>query len=152
MRRILVTIDGGESGERVARFVNRFFEDTDTEIIALNVDQTAGGWTAYPVAMGTPFPWTPVALPPVAVVDHPDAADAAMANGVATIRRTGLVDDEDVVDIGDPSEVIRRTAVERDVDLIVIGSSHKGVLDRLLTGSVVKDLAAESPRPVLVVH
>ena len=53
---------------------------------------------------------------------------------------------------GDVAETLARIAQERGADLIVVGSSHKGVLDRLLAPSVSKELARTAPVPVLVVH
>lgn len=52
---------------------------------------------------------------------------------------------------GEPVEAIEQAAEDENADLIVVGSSHKGFLQRILGGSVSERLPRESTRPVLVV-
>jgi nucleotide-binding universal stress UspA family protein len=53
---------------------------------------------------------------------------------------------------GDPVAVILRTAVERDCDLIVLGSSGRRGWRRLWAGSRCDAIARRAPCPVLVVR
>lgn len=53
---------------------------------------------------------------------------------------------------GDPVTVILRTAVERDCDLIVLGSSGRRGWRRLWAGSRSDEIARRAPCPVLVVR
>ena len=63
--------------------------------------------------------------------------------------RTG--DGETVGEIGDPADVITSAAVERSADVIVLGTHDRSWFDRLLHGSVGKDVIEHSLVPVLVV-
>jgi nucleotide-binding universal stress UspA family protein len=53
---------------------------------------------------------------------------------------------------GDPSSVIVQEAVEWPADLIVMGSSGKGGLKRLVLGSVSQAVAAKAPCSVELVR
>ncbi|MDR1721916.1 MAG: universal stress protein [Methanobrevibacter sp.] len=53
---------------------------------------------------------------------------------------------------GSPAEVILKVAEEEDVDLIVIGSSGKTGLQRVIMGSVAEKVVRSSKSNVLVIH
>lgn len=57
-----------------------------------------------------------------------------------------------VSELGAPAERLVAVAEERDVDLIVVGTSEPGFLDRLLQGSVSDDVSHHTRRDVLIVH
>jgi nucleotide-binding universal stress UspA family protein len=48
-------------------------------------------------------------------------------------------------------EAIARAAEDENADLIVVGSTDKGFLQRLIGGSVSQRLARSTTRPVLIV-
>ncbi len=77
---------------------------------------------------------------------------AELAAAERVIDRSGIHATDTIVDVGDAVALIGQAAVEHDVDLIVVGSNHKGLLDRLLSGSISTELVRSAPRPVLVVH
>lgn len=52
---------------------------------------------------------------------------------------------------GDPADAILAVAAERGADLIVIGTSHKGLLQRVIDPSISKKVLQDADRPVLVV-
>lgn len=54
--------------------------------------------------------------------------------------------------VGHPSVEIVHYARDRNVDLIVMGTQGRGLLARLLLGSVVESVTQRAPCPVLVVH
>jgi nucleotide-binding universal stress UspA family protein len=56
------------------------------------------------------------------------------------------------VETGDPGERIVAVADTQKVDLIVVGSHHKGTLRRVLGRSVSDDVAHHAPCPVLLVR
>ena len=155
MRQILVAVDEGAASERAAAFVNDFFAGLDVSILAVNVGSSPLVWGGYPAAPGLLYTWPYAAAVPAVTADERgelldearhDAADAA-------VQSSGLHPDETVVELGgDVAEALRRVAVERGVDLIVVGSSDKGFLERMVAPSVSKDLAKSAPAPVLVVH
>jgi len=149
-RKVLVAVDDSDASTRVAEFVNRFFGGLDVEIIAINVGP--GALEALPFATAfSPFELGGVVGSP-AVVGSEEAYASRLQDSEDIIDRSPLHEDERVVDAGDPVEVIERAAEELDVDLVVVGTEHKGLLDRLLSKSVAAALVRSSPRPVLVVH
>ena len=66
----------------------------------------------------------------------------AMADGPAEL----------IVSEGNPSEEILKTAQERDVQMIVMGSRGLSGLDHVLLGSVAERVLRKAPVPVLVVR
>lgn len=148
-RRILVAIDASETSQRVADFVNDFFGDLDVRITAVNVGAVPLTWVPSGIAPGAIFAW-PLAPPlPASAEDHNEIVSDA---GQRLIDRSGVHDDDRIVEVGNPVDTIIRVALENGVDMIVVGSRHKSLLDRFLTGSVSKELALSAPLPVLVVH
>jgi nucleotide-binding universal stress UspA family protein len=59
---------------------------------------------------------------------------------------------EFVPSVGAPAEAIVRLAEERGADLIVVGTRHKGFLERLVEGSVLQDVLRRAKCDVLVVY
>jgi nucleotide-binding universal stress UspA family protein len=62
----------------------------------------------------------------------------------------GLVSVKTVVRDGVPSEEIMKVAQEEGVDLIITGYTGKTTMQRLISGSVSKDIEKNAPVPVLV--
>lgn len=62
----------------------------------------------------------------------------------------GLVRVKTVVRDGVPSEEIMKIAQEEGVDLIITGYNGKTLMQRLISGSVSKDVEKNAPVPVLV--
>jgi nucleotide-binding universal stress UspA family protein len=62
----------------------------------------------------------------------------------------GLVNVKTVVRDGVPSEEIMKVAQEEGADLIITGYNGKTLMQRLLSGSVSKDVEKNAPVPVLV--
>ncbi len=62
----------------------------------------------------------------------------------------GLVSVKTVVREGAPSEEIMKVAQEEGVDLIITGYNGKTLMQRLISGSVSKDIEKNAPVPVLV--
>lgn len=158
MRQILVAVDESEASARVSDFVNRFFEGLDVSVIAVNV-----GRVPIPVAVPTgayaapgatfTWPYGPAAPPAGEPAAETAAAETTREKGEQAIASSGIQVDEQIVELaGDVADALRRLAAERDVDLIVVGSNHKGFLERLLSPSVSAELTDAAPRPTLVVH
>jgi nucleotide-binding universal stress UspA family protein len=53
---------------------------------------------------------------------------------------------------GDIAEAIVRTAEDGGYDHIIIGSRHRGLLERTLQGSVSESVAVKAPATVTIVH
>ncbi len=56
------------------------------------------------------------------------------------------------LEIGDPKHVICEVAKQEAVDVIVVGSHHKGMVERILMGSASDYVVHHAECPVLVVH
>lgn len=151
MRRILVALDESDAATKVAAFVNSFFGGLDVEVVAVNAGSVPVYWHPPGAMPGAVFAW-PYPTPVEPIADSDDAREAAMRRGEDTIERSGLEFDEEVVELGDPADVIRNAAVEHEADLIVVGSHHRGFLERLFGGSVSRELVGDAPAPVLVVQ
>lgn len=154
MREVLVALDDSDASRRVSDFVNAFFGGLDVSITAVNIGDTPLAWGGHPAAPGAVYAWPyfPAAIPPISpAVTVP--AEQAQRDAERLLQDSGIRADERVVEIGgDVAETLRRVASERQAELLVIGSNHKGIFERLLSPSVSKELAHAAPTPVLIVH
>jgi nucleotide-binding universal stress UspA family protein len=93
----------------------------------------------------------PAALPPIAFGAYPIAEMRELARKrlAATLVHLGIAGEIAVTE-GPPSEAIVRLAGEKHADLIVIGTSGRTGIDRLLLGSVAVKVVREAPCSVLV--
>ncbi len=66
------------------------------------------------------------------------------------LENGGLVSVKTVIRDGVPTEEILKVAQEESADLIITGHNGKTIMQRLLSGSVSKDMEKNSPVPVLV--
>jgi nucleotide-binding universal stress UspA family protein len=66
------------------------------------------------------------------------------------LENGGLVSIKTVVRAGVASEEILKIAQEEGVDLIVTGYNGKSFMQRMITGSISKDIEKKAPVPVLV--
>jgi nucleotide-binding universal stress UspA family protein len=62
------------------------------------------------------------------------------------------IDAEYVAEVGTPAECVLEIALERDADLIVVGSREHGLLERLLHRPVEQMVAKQAGCDVLLVH
>ena len=67
-------------------------------------------------------------------------------------ERRGIETKMHVVHDGRPADVIRTIAEREGVDTICMGTHGRSGLSRLLGGSVAREIAAESPRPLFLIH
>ncbi len=162
MRTVLVAIDDSDASRRVADFVNRFFERSpDLDLIGVNVGQLEVAWVPAAIPWGGMYAWPVATYPPTGAVPATAAAEgepsideqnaAARREAQERAAAAGLRDARATGEVGDPAEVILAAAEERDVDLIVMGTNHKGLLQRFLSPSVSREVLRQSDRPVLVV-
>jgi len=147
MRRILVAVDESAASRRAATFVEGFFKADDVSITAVNVARVPVEW--MPAPYGGIFPWPAGPIVDPEAVDRVFVREGAEAEAVAAEQAPADADIEVV--FGETVEAITRAAADANADLIVVGSTHKGFLERLFSGSVAERLARESPLPVLVV-
>jgi nucleotide-binding universal stress UspA family protein len=93
----------------------------------------------------------PGALPPPPIAEYPivEMREAAQRRLAATLVHLGVAGEIAVTE-GPPSEAIVRVAAEQHADLVVIGTSGRTGLDRLLLGSVAMKVVRDAPCSVLV--
>ena len=150
-RHILVAIDDSAASDRVSEFVNGFFDSLDVKVTAMNVG-AAPVTTPYAIDSGGVYAW-PYYAPPSSFVSQEDRGSIASQEAENVVASSGVHAAHRVVELaGDIADAIRRVAEELRVDMIVVGSSHKNLFERLVAPSVSSDLAKAAPAPVLVVH
>lgn len=139
--RVLIGLDSSDASQHAARTAVQLLNDfPDVEYLCVNVDDTATAQLSGAGGFGSVMPLGPVpAWPPPEVAKPPPVDSSAVPEG------------ELLQETGEPVTEICRAADEHDVDLIVVGSHHKGVLERLVDPSVLPRLLRCSTRPVLVV-
>jgi len=160
MVRVLVAVDDSEGAVHAAETAHRLFGD-DAEYFAVNVtnvvDLTTIPW--YGAGWGAPYPapygavWayrsdvTDPSAPPRDRAEH-----VAEEHAREVAEQSGLSPVEVVGEEGDPAAAVLRAAEQRDVDVIVVGTGHRGWFDRLLRPSVSKEIVRQAHVPVLIVH
>lgn len=136
---ILVPVDFGESCRASVDYAIRMASRASASIVFLHViDRTCAGGLLGPVTRRS-----------IKANEH-DRARRCLA-AIAEMHETSRVPIQCLVRDGVPEYEILRLAETRDVGLIVLGRSQRGVLNRLLFGSVIGDVVECSRCPVLVV-
>jgi nucleotide-binding universal stress UspA family protein len=146
MTRVLVATAGTEFDRQAIEEALGLL-GSDHEYLFLTVEH---GVTAALAGGGDPS--DPALVPEEAFAD---AEQEAREEGTRSLQeildRLGLRA-EIRVETGDPGEQIIAVAKNEAVDLIVVGSHHRGTLRRVLGRSVSDDVAHHAPCPVLLVR
>lgn len=96
------------------------------------------------------YGWQTVAAP-VSAVDSPDRRHDDAKRRLATVcLELGAEGEERVRRDPQPAHALHEEAIEEDADLIVVGSSHRGPIGRLLVGDVGAAVLQDSPCPVAI--
>ena len=109
-RTVLVALDDSEVSQRVAAFVNSFFDPATTHVVAVNVSSVPVPWIPD-VAWGGVWLWGwPVPTSDAVYAANDDeraeAEHQAEAEAVGTVAASGLHDAEVVIEHGEPSIAI----------------------------------------------
>lgn len=144
MRAILVGVDGSASSDKAVSLAAELASKTGASLLLVDVLPPA---TVFRKAVeGLIGPDRLGTVPDALAECEPDILDharrMAAEKSVQSIMTVTLS--------GDPAVEIIRTARERAVDLIVVGSRGHGLLENLAVGSVAYKLAAHAPCPVLI--
>jgi universal stress protein E len=93
----------------------------------------------------------PAAIPPITLGAYPisEMREAAEKRLAATLVHLGIAGEIAVTE-GPPSDAIVKLAAQTGADLIVVGTSGRRGIDRLLLGSVAGKVVREAPCSVLV--
>jgi nucleotide-binding universal stress UspA family protein len=139
IKRILVPTDFSESAQHALTYGVSFAREYKAELILVHVVETLTvGYASdlFPVPMAEVFE------------EISGYAKAEIAKIAAAIRPKEVEVRELVVQ-GKPSAEITRIAKEESVDIIVLGTHGKGMLDQALFGSTAERVIRRAPCPVL---
>jgi nucleotide-binding universal stress UspA family protein len=139
LERILVPTDFSESARLALRYGISFAREYGAELTLLHVVETvAVGYASdlFPVPMAEVFQ----EIAGYARGELGKLAEQARAEGVKVVEK---------VVQGKPAAEIIRVAREDTIDVIVLGTHGKGVLDHALFGSTTERVVRKAPCPVL---
>jgi YjbE family integral membrane protein len=141
LRRMLLAVDGSEGAMHATRQVIEMRKDladpAALDLQVLFVQRPVSGDVSSFIASKTLDEY------------YKEQGDAALAPSCAALDQAG-VRYEAQSKVGIPSEVIARTALERNSDLIIMGARGQGMASAIL-GSVTQATVGESSVPVLLV-
>ncbi|HEX8690159.1 MAG TPA: universal stress protein [Solirubrobacterales bacterium] len=132
LKRLLVGFDGSEGGRD-----------------ALELARLIGATTGAAVSVATVIPYGPLPIP-YAVLDDEDAREAEPLFEEARERLGDLEVETHAFGGGSPAMVMTTRAEREDVDLVVVGSPHRGAIGRAVMGSVAHGLLHGAPCAVVV--
>lgn len=102
-----------------------------------------------------PLPVYPPAIAPMVAsmeIDNPDDRTAAIAEAAAEELKGSADKVESMRAHGHPSHEIVQAAKDIGADLIILGATRHGLIERFLIGSVAYDVAAQADCSVLVIR
>jgi nucleotide-binding universal stress UspA family protein len=132
LKRLLVGFDGSDGGRD-----------------ALELARVLGSATGAAVSVATVIPYGPLPIP-YAILDEEDAREAGPLFEEARERLDDLEVEARAFGGGSPAMVMTTRAEREDVDLVVVGSPHRGPIGRAVMGSVAHGLLHGAPCAVVV--
>jgi len=142
LKTVLVPTDFSESARHALTYGTSFALEYDAKLLLLHVvENLTVGYASdlFPVPMAEVFQ------------EISGYARVELAKLAALAREKGVEVEEQVVQ-GKPSAEIIRVARESGVDMIVLGTHGKGMLDQALFGSTTERVVRRAPCPVLTVR
>jgi nucleotide-binding universal stress UspA family protein len=164
MKTIVVGSDGSDAAERALQRAGGIAEAFSARLLVVSVSGSPSvpapvsafepGAELGPPAVAPPVaPSGTVPLPePVPAPPEPEELARRQLERAKMSLAGRKLENEYLVELGDPAQRLREVAEQRDADLIVVGSREHGFLDRLLGRSVDESVARRSERDVLLVH
>jgi nucleotide-binding universal stress UspA family protein len=142
LKKVLVPTDFSESAKHAFTYGVSFAREYKAELVLLHVvENLTVGYASdlFPVPMAEVFQ------------EISGYAKAELAKLAEEARQKGIAVSE-LVAQGKPSAEIIRYAAENGVDMIVLGTHGKGMLDQALFGSTTERVVRRAPCPVLTVR
>jgi len=142
LKRVLVPTDFSESAHHALTYGTSFAREYKAHLVLLHVvENLTVGYASdlFPVPMAEVFQ------------EISGYARAELAKLAVQVREKG-VEVEDQVVQGKPSAEIVRFAEKNAIDMIVLGTHGKGMLDQALFGSTTERVVRRAPCPVLTVR
>lgn len=146
--KILIAVDGKESSKAVFSTYSHLLRQPD-EVVLLHVQRLEGDSLMIDM-LGEPELST--LKEALEGTEHKQALDDRAARIIDYYRSrlaSGTTIVRPVVRAGNPAAEILATAAEEKVDLVILGTSRKGRLDRLITGSVAREVEDQATVPVM---
>jgi nucleotide-binding universal stress UspA family protein len=142
LKKVLVPTDFSDSARQALRYGMSFAKEYGAELVLLHVvENLTVGYASdlFPVPMAEVFQ------------EISGYAKSELAKLGEEARARGITVQEQVVQ-GKPSAEIIRFASENEIDVIVLGTHGKGMLDQALFGSTTERVVRRAPCPVLTVR
>ena len=142
LKKVLVPTDFSDSARQAFRYGISFAKEYGAEVVLLHVvENLTVGYASdlFPVPMAEVFQ------------EISGYAKTELAKLAAEAKEKG-VEATELVAQGKPSAEIVRYAAENAVDMIVLGTHGKGMLDQALFGSTTERVVRRAPCPVLTVR
>jgi nucleotide-binding universal stress UspA family protein len=142
LKKVLVPTDFSDSARHAFSYGLSFAAEYEAELVLLHVvENLTVGYASdlFPVPMAEVFQ------------EISGYAKAELQKLAEEARKRGVSVTELVVQ-GKPSAEIIRHAAENEVDMIVLGTHGKGMLDQALFGSTTERVVRRAPCPVLTVR
>ena len=150
MKRVLIAVDGSHESTDAARLAHELFGATAEYLVVTVADSGATLTGMMPMADASlAGAYIPADIAQESVDQAMRDAEETAAGAAAEVKEPTTTT---IIEVGDAGETICRVAEEEHVDLIVVGSHHRGWLSRLVTPSVRNHLVEHAPCPVLVVR
>ncbi len=142
LKRILVPTDFSESARHALTYGMSFAREYQAELVLLHVVET--------IAVGYASDLFPVPMAEVFEEISSFAKKELGELGASARERVSSV--REVLVQGKPSAEIMRLARDLEVDMIVLGTHGKGMLDKAIFGSTTERVVRRAPCPVLTCH
>ena len=142
LKKVLLPTDFSDSARHALRYGMSFAKEYGAELVLLHVvENLTVGYASdlFPVPMAEVFQ------------EISGYARTELGKLGEEARARGLTVHEQVVQGKPPAEIIRY-ATENEIDMIVLGTHGKGMLDQALFGSTTERVVRRSPCPVLTVR
>ena len=130
------------------------YDDTGPSMRALQrVVELVNAFDAFVVAVSVARVLVPAGhgIGPIDPTDPPELHREELRHAKAVLDEMDIAADYEV-GIGDPADLILKTAEKRGADMIVVGTSEPGLISRLLGLSVSETVQRRAHCDVLIVH
>lgn len=151
-KKILVPLDGSRTGGKAVDHAVEIAKKFDAQVMLFRVVPTP---TVPVTAMGAPGSVAMYEMAAEAAEVEEEAGVKRARNQINTRRRQleqdGVKASAEVV-VGDPAGLIKKTAKQEKVDLIVMSTRGRSGITRAFLGSVADDVVRSGVAPVLLLR